>query len=292
METRMKNLDGTRDSGPGYRNSIHVRRVPSFELTFAVWLFLTFVTGVASTIAGEGDQALGQSTLIDPASSAESQNSQRLELLRAEISPLKGKEDEGSKDRLKRMIEQVQSIRFESEEQAVNGASPRKTVSSAEPEQSSPTAQPPQPDSQIEMVDQIETKRPYEQVTTKTLKILKDLLQQPDKLRDPLELAEILYASGNPRDAAPFYQEALTRADANDVGASQNRAWILFQMGNCLRNDDPAAAAQVYRQLLVEQPQSVWADPVKAQIELIAWRLKERPRELIAESQRVDDQPN
>ena len=65
----------------------------------------------------------------------------------------------------------------------------------------------------------------------------------------------------------------------------RNRAWILFQIGNCLKDDDLAKAQEMYRQLITECPGSPWAEPAKAREKLIDWYLKEKPRTLIAESQ-------
>ncbi len=64
---------------------------------------------------------------------------------------------------------------------------------------------------------------------------------------------------------------------------SRDRAWILFQIGNCLRKDDLPAAAKMYQQLLTEYPNSPWVDLAKAQSNLIAWYLKDEPVKLIAE---------
>ena len=121
-------------------------------------------------------------------------------------------------------------------------------------------------------------------LTEQTLKRLKDLLQHPDKLNDPLELGELLFASGKTKDAVPFYQEALRRIDPNSVSSYRDRAWILFQMGNCLRTQEPFSAVEIYKQLLIECSNSPWADIAKAQKELIEWRLKEKPQDLITEA--------
>jgi len=96
-------------------------------------------------------------------------------------------------------------------------------------------------------------------------------------------VGEILFVSGNVKEASIFYSEALNRKDPNDAGSSWDRAWILFQIGNCLRNDDLPEAAKMYRQLLTEYPNSPWADMAQAQSMLIDWYQKEEPVKLIAE---------
>jgi tetratricopeptide (TPR) repeat protein len=294
METRVKHLVGNWASGLGSWSSSYERRparsrkgwraldggrrAPRPELMLAALLFLTLTTGVASANAAKGGQA--PETTVRPSPNG----SQRLELLRAEIEPPKGRPDGESKDRLKHMIEQVRSIRFQSDEQGGDISASREALPASEPNQPLLAAQLPD----IERVDQVTKEQPHGGVTDRTLEILRGLLQHPDKLRDPLDIGEILFSSGNTKDAVPFYREALKRADPNDVSLLRDRAWIMLQTGNCLWDDDPAAAARVYKQLLVEQPNSAWAELAQAQIELIAWRLKENPDELISEPPHVD----
>ena len=110
------------------------------------------------------------------------------------------------------------------------------------------------------------------------------LSQNPEKLYSPFELGEILFASGNFRDAAIFYREALSRRSPDDAGSARDRAWILFQVGNCLRNSDPAAAAKMYGQLTTEYPNCPWAPLAEAQRKLMDWYQKDQPRKLIAEN--------
>ena len=115
------------------------------------------------------------------------------------------------------------------------------------------------------------------------MQILRSLVQHPEKLDNPLELGEILFLSGNLKEASIVYVEALNRKDPNDAGSSLDRAWILFQIGNCLRDDDMPAAAKMYQRLLTEYPNSPWADLAKARSILIDWYLKEEPVKLVAE---------
>jgi len=150
--------------------------------------------------------------------------------------------------------------------------------------------------------------------------MLKSLLQHPERLRNPFELGEILFLSGHLKDAAICYQEALSRSSPDKADPTQkpqqslglltedvkvpdvvlgprlaetktgmfsirNRAWILFQIGNCLRDDELPTAMKMYRQLIAEYPDSPWADLAKARSKLIDWYQKDNPRALIAENQ-------
>ncbi len=93
---------------------------------------------------------------------------------------------------------------------------------------------------------------------------------------DPVSLADALYLSGNLDEAATLYELALgKRLEAPD------RAWSLFQLGNCRRQGDPAGARKVYRDLIQEHPDSAWADLAATQDRLLEWRLKDRPAEFL-----------
>lgn len=252
-------------------------------LTSMALCLLTFMSNMAyAKPAMENSGTLPETIPVDP------NHSQRLDLLRAEMSSPEGGEDDESKSKLKRMIERIRSVRFESQVQAVNAPVVHDKIPVPEPNEILSEMQP----RRIKEVEEIKVKQPYEQVTDQTLQILKNLLQHPDQLNDPLELGEILFYSGNTEDAVLFYQEALRRTDPNDVNSSRDRAWILFQMGNCLRNRDLPAAAKIYGQFLTEHSHSPWADLANAQREFIAWCLNEKPRELIAELEYAGSQQN
>jgi len=137
-------------------------------------------------------------------------------------------------------------------------------------------------------VERLLANRPVDElITGETLQMLRNLAQDPKKLDNPLELGEILFVSGNLKEAAMFYSEAMKRKDPNDVGLSRDRAWILFQIGNCLRNDDLPEAAKMYQRLLTEYPNSPWADMATAQSNLIAWFLKDEPVKLMLQVKRA-----
>ncbi|MFC1633497.1 tol-pal system YbgF family protein [Planctomycetota bacterium] len=243
-------------------------------LTFVTLSLFMFISNVASAgIAVEEGQALPQTIQTDPNAS------HRLDLLRVEISAPKDRKDEESKNKLKRLIEQVRSVQFESVPQDFKIPVVHDEVPVLEPNETLPKA----PAQKTEKVEEIKIEQPSHRISGRTLKVLKNLLQHPDELKDPLELGEILFNSGNTKDAVFFYEEALKRADPNEVRSSRDRAWIMFQLGNCLRNHELPAAAEIYRKLLIEYPDSPWADLAKAQRELIEWRLKEKPHELIDE---------
>jgi tetratricopeptide (TPR) repeat protein len=202
-------------------------------------------------------------------------------LWRAEISVAKGQKDEKNKNELKRIIEQIRSVEFEPQKQA-----PEPLVVPEEAPAIEPNETLSESDVPVEKEDEkaeTEPKLLYEPITDQTLQMLRNLSQHPDEMANPLELGDVLFLSGNRKEAAMFYQEALKRMHPNDVGSSRDRAWVLFQIGSCLREDDPPTAAKTYGQLLTEFPNSPWAGLARFQSKLIDWYLKNEPRKLIAE---------
>ncbi|HUS71961.1 MAG TPA: tetratricopeptide repeat protein [Sedimentisphaerales bacterium] len=206
-------------------------------------------------------------------------NSLGRQLWRAGISAYEGEKEAKSKSKLRRIIEQIRSIEF---------ARPKKTVEpviivepvvkTVEPNETSSNAE-----AKEETVKKaIEPKLPYGLLTGRTLQLVGNLAQHPDRSDNPFALGEVLYYSGRLKEAAVFYQEALKRKSSDKAGSDQDRAWILFQMGNCLRGDDPPTAKKMYGLLIAEYSDSPWVDLAKAREGLIDWQQKDKPRTLIA----------
>lgn len=245
-------------------------------LPFMILFLLMSIANVTSVAFAVGEGQIQPQTLpMDP------NVSQRLDLLRIEMSAPKDREDEKSRNKLKRLIEQVRSIQFKSMPNDINVPTADDEAPVLEPNETVPEVSP----KKTETVEEIKIKQSddNDNISERTLKVLKNLLQHPEKLDDPLELGEILFHSGKTKDAVFFYEEALKRANPNEVRVSQDRVWILFQLANCLRNHELPAAAEIYGKILIEYPNSPWADLAKAQRDLIEWHLKEKPYELIAE---------
>jgi len=199
------------------------------------------------------------------------------QLWQARIGVSKDSNPSQNKTELRQIIRQINSIEFKAQEPSPQPLIAVEPIQEAEPNEISSDAETPQE----QEPNTIEHKPPYEQVTDHTLQILKSLSQHPDQLQNPLELAEILFKSRRLKEAAKCYQEALNRMTANETDQLANKAWILFQIGNCLQNDDPPTAMQMYKQLIAEYPDSPWADLAKAKSKLIDWYLKDKPNTLI-----------
>jgi tetratricopeptide (TPR) repeat protein len=119
-------------------------------------------------------------------------------------------------------------------------------------------------------------------LSPKAQKTLEDLRKDPSRVRDPLETAELLFLSGRPADAVAFYEEALRRTRAGDAASGSDRAWILFQLGNCLRETDVAKAQDAYMKLIAEYPDSPWTEMARAGGRFLTWYQSARPDQLTA----------
>jgi tetratricopeptide (TPR) repeat protein len=119
-------------------------------------------------------------------------------------------------------------------------------------------------------------------LSPKAQKTLEGLRRDLTRVGDPLETAELLFLSGRPADAGPFYEEALRRTHAGDAASGGDRAWILFQLGNCLRETDITKAQETYMKLIAEYPDSPWTEMARAGGRFLTWYQGARPDQLTA----------
>ncbi len=240
---------------------------------------LTFVTG---TVSANSDELVEYKFPQDSLTASNDANDPlKRKLWRSDITPAKDEKDPKIGIELNRLIEQVRSIEFTSQQPSETVVVPE-TVSTTEPNEASVSMTVPNEDETKE----IESKPPYTSITDKTLQMLKSLTLSPEKIDNPFELGEILFLNGNLKEAAVFHQEALIRTDPNDPESAIDRAWLLFQKGNCLRDDDVAMAAKIYGQLIMEYPNSLWAEFAQIQSQIIAWYQTDEPQKLIAENEK------
>lgn len=193
------------------------------------------------------------------------------QLWQARISASEDRKLDQSKNELRQIIRQIDSIEFKPQHQTPEPLIAVEPIQEAEPNEIPHC--------------KTESKPSDGRITDQTLQTFKNLSQQPDQLHNPLELAEILFSSHCFIEAAKCYQESLNRMTANEADQSANKAWVLFQIGNCLQNTDPTTAMQMYRQSIAEYPDSPWADLAKAKSKLIDWYQQDKPGELVAENQ-------
>jgi len=274
--------------------------------------FVTYTTTPLNFVAQLTDKSQHNSAIITANPGFDSIR----RLWHAEITVPDTPDDDKSKENLLRAIEQIRSLQLKPADQPPQPVIAVGTIQpdSNEPNQPSPALQPQeahaqnqiepktqvhpqgdnetqtqrQPDPQLQKQPKTGTQPvlPYEAVSEKTLQLLKDILQDPTKEEDTFQLAEILFAGERLKEAAILYQEAFKRMDPNRPEQLGNRAWILFQIGNCLREYDPETASKAYTRLIEQYPASLWTDLAKARNELILWYRKDKPQMLVAESKR------
>lgn len=199
------------------------------------------------------------------------------QLWRAGIGFYKDQNDKSGISELKRLIERIRAFETRPPEHSPESVfTIEPLVLATEPNETQ---------SDVELTEEtrktIESELSYEPVTDQTLQMLTNSSQDPNQMDNPFGLGEVLYFSGRLREAVPFYRQALNRIDKDKAGSEQNRAWILFQLGNCLRDYDLPAAKIMYVQLITEYPESMWTDLAKVWEKLIDLYLKDKPETLI-----------
>jgi len=213
------------------------------------------------------------------------------QLQQARISVYQAEKDSKSQSELKQMVEQIRSILCNLRKQPTKAITVTEPAPAIEPNKASSETktheEPKEAPTQPEPKSLIRPGCQYEPVSEHTLQMLESLTQKPGQLKNPFELAEVLFLSGHAKKARMFYQEALNRKDPNDLDSAQERAWILFQIGNCLRNDEPQSAKNTYRQLIAEYPDHLWSDIAKIQEKLLDWYLNDKPDMLIKECEQL-----
>jgi tetratricopeptide (TPR) repeat protein len=216
------------------------------------------------------------------------------QLWQASITNPEDKDSSKSKSELYQIIEKIRSLKFEPQDkpseplvvaEPTQKTRPNDTSSDKDAmektEHKKTDAEPKKP---LGSQQQDENQLPYRPVTDETLQILKGLPQHSEQLKNPIELADILFRSGHLKEAATCYKEALNRMTADKDDRHEDKAWVLFQIGNCLRNDDPPSAIEMYKQLIAEYPDLLWSDLAKTLVNLINWYQQDKPSALIAES--------
>ena len=227
-----------------------------------------------------------QSTKVTerPAPGAPSKNMQKLWHASIDV---RFDPNDKSKAQLGELIAAINSVKFKQLETEFK--TPQDDSSAAEKEPNRPS---PEPTIQQQNTLKIERPSPPEispdsLLTPETLRILSEYISKPQEVNEPFELAEILYRSGHLPEAAAVYQQALSRMDPEDSKTAKKRAWILSQIGNCLRQTNPQDAMQRYKQLINDYPDSIWIEFAAGMNEIVGWLDQEKPHDLIAEIRQI-----
>ena len=191
----------------------------------------------------------------------------------------KSNEDAQAQIALAELIWRVKSVRFESNEPALVAA--RTTVPPVPKRQAQAISSRQDADRQAVEPVLLGPAARERSLPAETVAVLRQLLAEPNQVSDPLEMAELLFLSGRAREAEVFYAKALKLATRSAPAARDDRAWILLQLGNCLRATNPTQAKSMYATLIAEHADCPWVELARAQSQLITWYETVRPREWI-----------
>jgi hypothetical protein len=189
-------------------------------------------------------------------------------------------EDAETQATLDHLIRQIRSMRFETPRPRPVFSVPMDIPPVQEPNESPAMSEPPAAKDAATPIEPMpETPGT---LAADTLARVRAAIEDPNIVDKPLELAELLFLSGHTKEAAILYQKALDLLDRQDVTPADDRAWILFQIGNCLRETDVVRARDAYLKVVADYPDCPWVDLAKAHGRLISWYQKAKPRQLIA----------
>ncbi len=233
---------------------------------------LCLATGVTASQANVGAVRQASSHARTAEGNVQPERQLVAELWSDRISAPDPNEDAQTRLALKRLIRQVRSVKFDAKSAAPAPTFPSES-GAAVTAKMEPVAQSP------ETPAESGSRAPHPPSGPKPLQVL---LQDPNRVNDVFEMAELLYLSGRPREAAPFYQKALDRLGPDDPTTDADRAWVLFQLGNCLRESDMTKAQDAYARLVAKYPDSPWTEMAKAHARLLSWYQTTQPRQLIA----------
>ncbi len=193
-----------------------------------------------------------------------------------------------SRKKLQDTLNKLKSLRFadlEEPETLATAQTADQTDANIMPE---PTVQKPiiiiRPPAPKAVADAISTvPAPNSRLTKQTTDALTKLAQSPKKLQKPESLGQILFQGKAYSEAALCYEEALKRLNIESLAGSEDKEWLLFQIGNCYPQSDPQKAMRIYKQLILEYPHSLWSELVRVKGQWITWELRDKPKTLVNE---------
>jgi tetratricopeptide (TPR) repeat protein len=172
---------------------------------------------------------------------------------------------------LQQAIEKIKSLKFE-QSQIVQQAQPEQVEIVAEPEKTQPA--PVELPAPVVVDNNI-----FKNDVNLTTDALANIENHVNEVETPYEMAETLFHAGHLKQAAAYYKQALKSGSYES--RPQDKAWIIFQIGNCLKESAPAEAAKFYARLLSEYPDSTWTKMANKYNELLTLQMQNKPYELM-----------
>ena len=108
-----------------------------------------------------------------------------------------------------------------------------------------------------------------------------DIMIDDKKVIDTFSLAESLFLAGDRKNALLYYRKSMAKTIYSKNTPNPHRAWILFQIGNCLYNIDKKAAINAYQQLIDEHKSCEWVGCARTQLDILKWIENENPAQLV-----------
>lgn len=258
-------------------------------------LILCLIASLMSRVAVEG-QTNPTSAVTRPSQISEPRGSEPTAtavngqltyyLWRSRIEAPDPNEDAQTRNSIDELIRKIRSVKFDENNPEPAFTPPSaETPSTDESVSTEPPAEAAVTASEISETPQAKPTVPTAGLSQATQNRLEGLLENPAQMREPLEMAELLFLSGRPVEAGAFYERALALMSSDDLEGHHDRAWVLFQLGNCLRETDLTKAKEHYTQLIADYPNSPWTDLAKAHERLITWYQSVHPEQLTAQKE-------
>jgi len=111
-----------------------------------------------------------------------------------------------------------------------------------------------------------------------TEKLIEKIVTKFEDAENPLELAHILLQGGYPEQAGIFYESALSKKQLSPT----DKAWVLFQTGNCFEDSNPSKAEKSYKELLIKYKDCEWSKIAESKLEILQLKRENQLDELIS----------
>jgi TolA-binding protein len=277
--------------------SIQSRSIPGRQLYLYILIALALLMNSIALSAESRNRPKSRSSVQNTKINAAQQNDLMLTQMpinstsrsvwRSNIT-LRDNREAKSRKELQALIARINAFHFQGQEPPSESATPMPSVFTS-PTLPTPTT-PPEVNLTPELVKS-EDKEPSiapiesKEILEQTRQTFHSIVEHPESLPDPLALAELLFRAHYMEEAAMCYEEALKRAGRQQTGNTVDISWILFQIGNCLRETDPRAALNAYQQVTTTYPDSPWTPIARVKSRWIDWMIKDDPRGLLKEVQ-------
>jgi hypothetical protein len=252
----------------------HIRLLPVIILTTSLVLCAEPIDEETS----DNMKKLWEARITSPAEQAEQKNNPSADKINDLINKIESLDFETpSPEKTKEKSEQKKSEKQQPDNAETLSKTNDKQEETTESEQKS---------KQNEQKDKITAEKQQNQERIK--KIVKEIASNPKQAENPLELAEILFRSGHTEYAAVFYEYVLNEKDLS----SSDKAWVLFQLGNCFEQSAPSKAREYYENLLIKYKDCQWIKTTETKLKTLQMKQENKINDLLSESKELNPAGN